>query len=139
MANLEVTDANLDKYTRMEHFPAKVGDIIGIFAENYTDVTDYGPLDAFVESELTIILSVKPVLLGDLNKDDYVDFRDLALLAQNWLETANMMGDKSGADFIGKDTLTVHATTYHEPPKKKEVMPQKKSPAKKKAIKKDKL
>ena len=39
-------------------------------------------------------------------------------IVQNWLETANMMGDKSGVDFLGQDTLTVSATTFH----KKEVM-----------------
>ena len=38
-----------------------------------------------IDSTFTMILTVRPVLLGDLDYDDDVDFFDLAILANNWL------------------------------------------------------
>jgi len=72
-------------FSGVHTFDAKIGDVIGIFAENYTDITGSGPLDGVVESNLWIVLTVKPVLAGDLDGDGDVDFGDFAKLAENWL------------------------------------------------------
>jgi len=86
MDNLELIDEGFDGYMATEKFRAKIGDVIGIFAENYADITGTGPLDGLIESDLTIILTMETVLAGDLDSDDDVDMFDLAKLAENWLK-----------------------------------------------------
>ena len=86
MDNLELTDESFDGYMSTETFKAKVGDVIGVFAENYADITGQGPLDGLIEGDLTIILTIETVLAGDLDGDDDVDMFDLAVLAKNWLK-----------------------------------------------------
>ena len=66
-------------------FPAKIGDVIGIFASNYAKVEGSG-VSGDVYSEHTMILTVRAVLAGDLDNDGDVDFFDLAKLANNWLK-----------------------------------------------------
>lgn len=84
-ANLKLWDEAGDWFSSVHTFPAQVGDVIGIFAENYTDVNDVGPSDSFIESDLWIVLTVEPVLAGDLDNDGKVDFCDFARFADNWL------------------------------------------------------
>lgn len=88
--NVELTNSTgKDSFSGVHTFPAKIGDIIGIFVENYTVVAGYGPMTGEVTySTHTMILTVRAVLLGDLDDDDDVDFYDLAILANNWLEGA---------------------------------------------------
>lgn len=80
-SNIAITDL----FSGIHAFPAKIGDVIGIFAENSTAVEGYGPLFGWIYSTFTMVLTVRPVLLGDLDYDDDVDFYDLAKLANNWL------------------------------------------------------
>jgi len=76
-----------DWFSGVHPFPAKIGDIIGIFAQNYTWIADWGPLIGEVPySRHTMILTVRAVLAGDSDYDGDVDFYDLAKLANNWLE-----------------------------------------------------
>jgi hypothetical protein len=84
--DVNVTNSsNADWFSGIHTFPAKIGDIIGIFAENSTKVEGWGPLNGSIYSTFTMVLTVRPVLLGDLDYDDDVDFFDLAKLANNWL------------------------------------------------------
>ena len=87
--NLELTDESFDWYSGVYSFRAKIGDVIGIFAENYTDVSGLGELDGSVESDLTIGLTAETILSGDLDDDNDVDFNDLAILGKNWLKDKN--------------------------------------------------
>lgn len=73
-------------FSGVRAFPAKIGDVIGIFAKNYTEVKGWGFLRGSIYSTHTMILTVEPVLLGDLDYDNDVDLYDLAKLANNWLE-----------------------------------------------------
>ena len=84
--NLELTDESFDWCSGVYSFKAKIGDVIGIFAESYTDVSGQGPLDGLVESDLTIALTAVTLLQGDLDDDDDVDFCDFSIFAGNWLE-----------------------------------------------------
>jgi hypothetical protein len=96
LPNLELSDEGGYWFSGVHTFDAQIGDVIGIFTENYTDVTGWGPLDGVVENNLWIILTVKPALAGDLNGDGNVDFRDFAKLAENWLAgTADHPGAES--------------------------------------------
>jgi hypothetical protein len=96
LPNLELSDEGGYWFSGVHTFDAQIGDVIGIFTENYTDVTGWGPLDGVVENNLWIILTVKPALTGDLNGDGNVDFRDFAKLAENWLAgTADHPGAES--------------------------------------------
>ncbi len=81
-----INSGNADWFSGIHAFPAKIGDVIGIFAENSTKVEGWGPLAGSIESTFTMVLTVRPVLLGDLDFDNDVDFFDLAKLANNWLE-----------------------------------------------------
>lgn len=83
--NLELSDDGGYWFSGVHTFDAQIGDVIGIFAENYTDITGWGPLDGVVENDLWIVLTVKPVLAGDLDGDGDVDLLDFAKLAENWL------------------------------------------------------
>jgi len=85
LPNLELSEEGGYWFSGVHTFDAQIGDVIGIFAENYTDITGWGPLDGVVENNLWIVLTVKPVLTGDLDGDDDVDLRDFAKLAENWL------------------------------------------------------
>ena len=73
-----------DWFSDIHAFPAKIGDVIGIFAENSTAVEGWG-VNGWIYSTFSMILSVTTVLSGDLDYDDDVDFFDLAKLANNWL------------------------------------------------------
>ena len=84
--NLELIDESFDWCSGVYSFKAKIGDVIGIFAECYTDVTGQGPLDGVVESDFTIALTVITLLPGDLDDDSKVDFFDFSIFADNWLE-----------------------------------------------------
>ena len=84
--NLELADESFDWCSGVYSFNTKIGDVIGIFAESYTDVSGQGPLDGVVESDLTIALTAITLLPGDLNDDGYVDFYDFSVFADNWLE-----------------------------------------------------
>jgi len=84
-------------FSGVHTFDAQIGDVIGIFAENYTDITGWGPLDGVVENNLWIVLTVKPVLAGDLDGDGDVDLLDFAKLAENWLAGT---ADNPGADAL---------------------------------------
>jgi len=81
--NLELLDSGTDEYTGVYSFDARVGDVVGVFAENYTDITGQGPLSGLVESDLTIVLTAR--LTGDLDGDGDVDGYDFARFANNWL------------------------------------------------------
>ncbi|MGB2806959.1 MAG: hypothetical protein WBC22_04420 [Sedimentisphaerales bacterium] len=85
--NVEVPNSgNSDWFSGVHAFPAQIGDVIGIFAQNSTKVEGWGPLlVGSIDSTFTMILTVRPVLLGDLDYDGDVDFYDLAKLANNWL------------------------------------------------------
>ncbi len=83
--NLELSDEGGYWFSGVHTFDAQIGDVIGIFAENYTDITGWGPLDGVVENDLWIVLTVKPVLAGDLDSDGDVDLSDFGKLAENWL------------------------------------------------------
>ena len=82
--NLEANEGGY-WFSGVHTFVAQIGDVIGIFAENYTDIAGWGPLDGVVENNLWIVLTVKPVLAGDLDGDGDVDLGDFAKLAENWL------------------------------------------------------
>jgi hypothetical protein len=84
--NIELQDESYDDYYVIGPFWAKIGDLVGIFAENYTDVTGYGKLDNYVESDFTLILTLNRVLKGDLDVNGKVDFSDFAIFAENWLK-----------------------------------------------------
>jgi len=84
--NLELIDESFDWCSRVYSFKAKIGDVIGIFAESYTDVSGQGPLDGVVESDITIALTAITLLQGDLDDDGDVDFCDFSIFADNWLE-----------------------------------------------------
>jgi hypothetical protein len=73
-----------DWFSGIHAFPALIGDVIGIFAENSTAVEGWGVIGS-IDSMFSMVLSVEPVLLGDLDFDDDVDLFDLAKLANNWL------------------------------------------------------
>jgi len=81
VSNIAITDL----FSGIHAFPAKIGDVIGIFAENSTAVEGKGPLFGYIYSTFTMILTVEAVLTGDLDYDDDVDLYDLAKLANNWL------------------------------------------------------
>lgn len=72
-------------FSGIHAFPALIGDVIGIFAENSTAVEGWGAMNGSIYSTFSMILSVRTVLSGDLDLDDDVDFYDLAKLANNWL------------------------------------------------------
>jgi len=81
---VEISNSGGDLFGGVHAFPAKIGDVIGIFADNYAKVE--GPaVSGEVYSEHTMILTVRAVLAGDLDYDGDVDFFDLAKLANNWL------------------------------------------------------
>ena len=84
--NLELTNDSFDGFTGISTFKAEIGDLIGIFAENYTDIGGVGSLDGLIESDLTIVLTVKTLLTGDLDDDNDVDLSDFAKFADNWLK-----------------------------------------------------
>lgn len=75
---------NADWFSGIHAFPALIGDVIGIFAENSTTVEGWN-VNGSIYSTFSMVLSVESVLLGDLDDDDDVDFFDLAKLANNWL------------------------------------------------------
>lgn len=82
-----VLSSGNDWFSGVYAFPAKIGDVIGIFVQTYAAVViTYGPKDGEIYGKHTMILTVKPVLSGDSDYDDDVDFYDLARLANNWLE-----------------------------------------------------
>ncbi|MHC4691397.1 MAG: hypothetical protein ACYS67_01555 [Planctomycetota bacterium] len=76
--------ASADWFSDIHAFPAKIGDVIGIFAENSTAVEGWG-VNGWIHSTFSMVLSVETVLLGDLDFDYDVDFFDLAIFANNWL------------------------------------------------------
>lgn len=94
-------------FSGVNTFDAKIGDVIGIFAENYTDITGWGPLDGVVENNLWIVLTVKPVLAGDLDSDGDVDLLDFAKLAENWLAGT---ADNPGADALRTESSRAAAS-----------------------------
>jgi hypothetical protein len=86
--NVELVDEDYASFSKTAMFAAKVGDVIGVFAENYTDVTleeSAGPGDGWLLSEFSIILSVTVPLQGDIDLDGDVDAYDFAKFANNWL------------------------------------------------------
>ena len=82
---VEISNSGCDLFSGVHAFPAKIGDVIGIFADNYAKV-DVWSTNGEVYSEHTMILTVRAILAGDLDHDGDVDFFDLAKLANNWLE-----------------------------------------------------
>ena len=87
--NQELSNGGFDQYSSIAPFAAKVGDVVGIFAENYTDITCTGYSSGLIESQVTIVLTAKTVLLGDLDDNGTVNFGDFAIFADNWLERIN--------------------------------------------------
>ena len=81
---VEISNSGCDLFGGVHTFPAKIGDVIGIFADNYAKV-EGSAVSGEVYSEHTMILTVRAVLAGDLDYDGDVDFFDLAKLANNWL------------------------------------------------------
>lgn len=86
MDNLELIDDGFDGFTGISTFHAEIGDVIGIFAENYSNIGGVGPLDGLIESDLTIVLTLKTLLVGDIDEDNDVDFYDFTKFADNWLK-----------------------------------------------------
>lgn len=82
---VEISNSGSDLFSGVHAFPAKIGDVIGIFADNYAKV-EGSAISGEVYSTHTMILTVRAVLAGDLDHDGDVDFFDLAKLASNWLE-----------------------------------------------------
>ncbi len=83
--DVNVTNSgSTDWFSGIHAFPAQIGDVIGIFAENSTAVEGWG-VNGWIHSTFSMVLSVRTVLSGDLDFDDDVDFFDLAKLANNWL------------------------------------------------------
>jgi hypothetical protein len=80
-----INSGSTDWFSAIHAFPAQIGDVIGIFAENSTAVEGWGAMNGMIYSTFSMILSVRTVLSGDLDYDDDVDFFDLAKLANNWL------------------------------------------------------
>jgi hypothetical protein len=76
--------SSTDWFSGIHAFPALIGDVIGIFAENSTAVEGWG-ITGSIDSMFSMVLSVRTILSGDLDFDDDVDFYDLAKLANNWL------------------------------------------------------
>ncbi|MHC4285741.1 MAG: hypothetical protein ACYSWZ_22615 [Planctomycetota bacterium] len=74
-----------DWFSGIHAFPALIGDVIGIFAENSTAVEGWGTMNGSIYSTFSMVLSTRTILAGDLDFDDDVDFYDLAKLANNWL------------------------------------------------------
>jgi len=85
MDNLELDNESFDGYIKTSSFRAKIGDIVAIFAESYTEVSGDAPLDGLIETDLTMILTAQTILAGDLDDDLDVDFLDFAIFADNWL------------------------------------------------------
>jgi hypothetical protein len=84
--DVNVTNSgSTDWFSAIHAFPAQIGDVIGIFAENSTAVEGWGAMNGAIYSTFSMVLSVETVLLGDLDFDDDVDFFDLAIFANNWL------------------------------------------------------
>lgn len=86
--NLELVDEDYEGISKTAMFSANIGDIIGVFAENYTDVwleEGFTPGDGWLLSEFSIILSVTVPLQGDIDLDGDVDAFDFAKFANNWL------------------------------------------------------
>jgi len=83
--NVELSNGDIYLFSGVHCFAAKIGDVIGVFAENYTEVEGWGYISGLAQGWHTMILSVKSVLVGDLDHDNDVDFYDLAKLANNWL------------------------------------------------------
>jgi len=84
--DVNVTNSgSTDWFSGIHAFPALIGDVIGIFAENSTAVEGWGAMNGGIYSTFSMVLSVRTVLSGDLDYDDDVDFFDLAKLANNWL------------------------------------------------------
>jgi len=81
---VEISNSGGDLFGGVHAFPAKIGDVIGIFADNYAKV-EGSAVSGEVYSMHTMILTVRAVLAGDLDYDGDVDFFDLAKLASNWL------------------------------------------------------
>ncbi len=80
-----INGSSTDWFSGIHAFPALIGDVIGIFAENSTDVEGWGTMNGSIYSTFSMVLSVRTILSGDLDFDDDVDFYDLAKLANNWL------------------------------------------------------
>lgn len=84
--DVNVTNSgSTDWFSGIHAFPAQIGDVIGIFAENSTAVEGWGTMNGAIYSTFSMVLSVRTILSGDLDFDDDVDFFDLAKLANNWL------------------------------------------------------
>ena len=84
--DVNVTNSgSTDWFSGIHAFPAQIGDVIGIFAENSTAVEVWNTMTGAIYSTFSMVLSVRTVLSGDLDYDDDVDFYDLAKLANNWL------------------------------------------------------
>ena len=92
-------------FSGVHTFAAQIGDVIGVFAENYTDIAGWGPLDSVVENNLCIVLTVKPVLAGDLDGDGDVDLGDFAKLAENWLAGTAEHPEAEGSEAAASLTL----------------------------------
>ena len=84
--DVALSNSGGDWFSGGHTFLAEIGDVIGIFAQNYAWIEGDGPLTGEVTSWHTMILTVRAVLLGDSDYDGDVDFYDLAKLANNWLK-----------------------------------------------------